>query len=76
MATRSSSSSKVSNAIKAAASAQDALASHAWPHGHELRVRMGIHSGEARVRHDDYWGIDLHYAARLCAAVGRMHSRS
>ena len=60
---------KVSNAIKAAASAQDALASHAWPHGHELRVRMGIHSGEARVRHDDYWGIDVHYAARLCGAA-------
>jgi predicted ATPase/class 3 adenylate cyclase len=60
---------KVANAIKAAVAGQDALASHAWPHGRELRVRMGIHSGEARVRNDDYWGIDVHYAARLCGAA-------
>jgi class 3 adenylate cyclase len=60
---------KVRSAIKAAAAAQDALASHPWPHGRELRVRMGIHSGEARVRDDDYWGIDVHYAARLCGAA-------
>src|SRR5438874_2652416 len=56
-------------AVKATAAAQDALASHAWPHGRELRVRMGVHSGEARVRDDDYWGIDVHYAARLCSAA-------
>src|SRR4051812_21710844 len=57
------------SAIKAAGAAQDALASHAWPHGRDLRVRMGIHTGEVRVRHDDYWGMDVHYAARLCSAA-------
>src|SRR5205085_6207065 len=57
------------NAVRAAAAAQGALASHSWPHRREVRVRMGIHTGNAQVRHDDYWGIDVHYAARLCAAA-------
>jgi class 3 adenylate cyclase len=30
---------------------------------------MGIHTGEVRVHHDDYWGMDVHYAARLCSAA-------
>jgi predicted ATPase len=57
------------SAIRAAGRAQDALESHAWPHGGDLRVRMGIHTGEVRVHHDDYWGMDVHYAARLCSAA-------
>src|SRR3954454_3916874 len=57
------------SAIKAAGAAQDALASRAWPHGRDLRVRMGIHTGEGRGRHDDYWGMDVHYAPRLCSAA-------
>ena len=56
-------------AVKAAGAAQAALESHAWPHGRDLRVRMGIHTGEVRVHHDDYWGMDVHYAARLCSAA-------
>ncbi|MFL6023327.1 MAG: ATP-binding protein [Marmoricola sp.] len=39
----------------------------AWPGGHELLVRMALHSGEPRVRGRDYWGVDVHYAARLCS---------
>ena len=46
-----------------------ALASHAWPHGRPVRVRMGVHSGEPQVRDGTYWGIDVHYAARLCSAA-------
>lgn len=57
------------SAIQAAGAAQAALASHPWPHGRDVRVRMGIHTGELRVRHDDYWGMDVHYAARLCSAA-------
>src|SRR5437764_419465 len=56
-------------AVAAAAAAQDALGAHVWPHGGDVRVRMGIHTGTAQVRHDDYWGIDVHYAARLCSAA-------
>ena len=33
-----------------------------------MRVRMGVHTGEADVRQDDYVGLDVHRAARICAA--------
>jgi predicted ATPase/class 3 adenylate cyclase len=56
-------------AVRAAAAAQGALGNHTWPHDGQLRVRMGIHTGNVQVRHDDYWGIDVHYAARLCSAA-------
>src|SRR5262245_31053236 len=35
-----------SEAVSAAAAAQRALAAHTWPEGREVRVRVGIHSGE------------------------------
>jgi predicted ATPase len=56
-------------AVAAVSSAQRALASHPWPGGRPVRVRMGVHSGEVQLRDGDYWGIDVHYAARLCAAA-------
>jgi predicted ATPase/class 3 adenylate cyclase len=56
-------------AVAAAVAAQVALASHPWPHGRPVRVRIGVHTGGAQVRNDDYWGIDVHYAARLCNAA-------
>ena len=56
-------------AVNAAAAAQVALYSHRWIHGGGLRVRMGVHTGSARVIGNDYWGVDVHYAARLCAAA-------
>jgi predicted ATPase/class 3 adenylate cyclase len=59
---------RASDAIAAAASAQRSLASRRWPDGVEVRVRMGVHTGEAEVRHDDYVGLDVHRAARICAA--------
>jgi predicted ATPase len=30
---------------------------------------MGVHSGEPQLRDGEYWGIDVHYAARLCTAA-------
>jgi class 3 adenylate cyclase len=56
-------------AVRAAVAAQRALAAHQWRDGLEVRVRMGVHTGSPRVRGTDYWGIDVHYAARLCAAA-------
>ena len=56
-------------AVRAAVSAQRSLGAHEWPDGGELRVRMGVHTGSPRVRDRNYWGIDVHYAARLCAAA-------
>src|SRR5947208_1805993 len=35
-------------AVRTAASAQRAFASHPWSHGEPLRVRMGMHTGEGR----------------------------
>jgi|GEM_PF-5705296 len=35
-----------------------------------LRVRIGLNAGEARVEDDDYLGIAVQLAARVCAAAG------
>jgi predicted ATPase/class 3 adenylate cyclase len=59
---------RASDAIAAAVSAQRALASRRWPEGVDVRVRIGVHTGEAAVRDDDYVGLDVHRAARICAA--------
>jgi hypothetical protein len=47
---------RASDAIAAAVSAQRALASRRWPEGVDVRVRIGVHTGEAEVRDDDYVG--------------------
>ena len=54
---------RASDAAAAAADAQRGLA--AGP----VRVRMGLHTGEPRVTHEGYVGIDVHRGARI-AAVG------
>jgi predicted ATPase/class 3 adenylate cyclase len=59
---------RASDAIAAAASAQRSLASQRWPEGVDVRVRMGVHTGHAQVRQDDYVGLDVHRAARICSA--------
>jgi predicted ATPase/class 3 adenylate cyclase len=48
---------------------QRALAAHAWPAGERVRVRMGIHTGEASTTGTGLVGLDVHRAARV-AAVG------
>ena len=48
---------------------QKALESHAWPAGEHVRVRMGIHTGEASKTATGLIGLDVHRAARV-AAVG------
>ncbi|HUG47083.1 MAG TPA: NB-ARC domain-containing protein [Candidatus Limnocylindria bacterium] len=57
-----------SAAVAAAAAAQRALAAQRWPAGVELRVRMGIHTGEAIVTGDNYVGLPLHQVARITNA--------
>ena len=56
-------------AATAAVEAQRDLTAHTWPGGATVRVRMGIHTGTPRIRDGTYWGIDVHYAARVCAAA-------
>jgi predicted ATPase/class 3 adenylate cyclase len=62
-------------ATRAAADAQRAIATEPWPEMCQLKVRMGLHLGEGRLRHgtsegepQDYVGIDVNYAARITAA--------
>jgi predicted ATPase/DNA-binding SARP family transcriptional activator len=50
----------------AAAAARDAQAALA---DGPLPVRMGIHTGEPEIHEDDYVGIDMNRAARICAAA-------
>jgi predicted ATPase/class 3 adenylate cyclase len=57
------------SAVAAAVDAQRALATAAWPQDHQIRVRMGLHSGEGIQGGDDYVGIDINRAARIGAAA-------
>jgi predicted ATPase/class 3 adenylate cyclase len=55
-------------AVAGAVAAQRALATHRWPSGVQLRVRMGLHTGTASVAGGSYTGLDVHRAARITAA--------
>lgn len=52
-------------AVTAAASAQLGLAHQSWPYEVEVRVRMGIHTGEGVIGPEGYVGLDVHRAARI-----------
>jgi YVTN family beta-propeller protein len=54
-------------AVSAAEAAQRALAGHSWPEGREVRVRMGMHTGEPVVGEARYIGLGVHRAARICS---------
>src|SRR6188474_1552734 len=56
-------------AIQAVVQAQRALAAQAWPDGVSVRVRMGLHTGEAQVSAANYVGLDVHRAARIADAA-------
>jgi predicted ATPase/class 3 adenylate cyclase len=56
-------------AIRAAIVAQRALADEPWADDAAIRVRIGIHTGEAERSGADYVGIDINRAARIEAAA-------
>jgi predicted ATPase len=60
--------SRAADAVAAATAAQAALAVEPWPVGAELRVRMGIHTGEVDERGGDYFGPAVNRAARIMSA--------
>ncbi len=60
---------RAGDAAAAALEGQLGLAAEAWPDGVTIRVRMGLHTGEASERNDDYFGPALNRAARLMAAA-------
>jgi class 3 adenylate cyclase len=56
------------DAVRGAVEGQRALAGHEWPSGAEVRVRMGLHTGEPTVGDEGYVGMDVVRAARICSA--------
>jgi predicted ATPase/class 3 adenylate cyclase len=59
---------RASQAVSAAAEIQRTLCEHEWPNGVEVRVRMGLHTGEPVRAEEGYVGIDVHRAARIAHA--------
>jgi class 3 adenylate cyclase len=60
-------------AREALAGAVEAQREHAradWPGDADVRVRMGLHTGESAVHEEGYVGLDVVRAARICT-VGR-----
>jgi predicted ATPase len=57
------------DAAAAAMEAQRRLATHEWPHGERVRVRMGLHTGEPVAHGEGYVGIDVHRAARVAGVA-------
>lgn len=60
---------RVGQALDAALRAQRALHLHPWPPEGRIRVRMGIHTGEARLGPTGYIGLPVNQAARTSAAA-------
>src|SRR5438105_9387176 len=56
------------DAVRAAVEGQLALLSYRWPGGADVRVRMGIHTGQAVASNARYTGLAVHRAARIGAA--------
>jgi DNA-binding NarL/FixJ family response regulator/class 3 adenylate cyclase len=59
---------KARDAVLGALAGQRALQAYGWPDGVEVRVRMGIHTGEASVSENRYHGLAVHRAKRICDA--------
>ena len=57
-------------AVLSAVEIQRALAAGEWPAGARVRVRIGIHTGQAvPAEGGGYTGLAVHRAARICAAA-------
>ncbi|HEY4396811.1 MAG TPA: AAA family ATPase, partial [Acidimicrobiia bacterium] len=61
---------RATDAVDAALAFQHAVTAEPWPEDIELRVRTGLHTGEAQIEHGDYFGAAVSRAARL-RALGR-----
>ena len=59
---------RVEDAISAATEAQTGLGGERWPEQTPIRVRMGLHTGEAQERGGDYFGPAVNRAARIMSA--------
>ncbi len=59
---------RASDALAAAIDAQRTFASHPFPGGASVSIRMGIHTGEPRLASTGYIGMDVHRGARIMSA--------
>jgi predicted ATPase len=53
------------DAVRAAVAIQRGLAAEVWPTSEPVRVRIGIHTGSAQLRDNDYYGSTVNRCARL-----------
>lgn len=60
---------RAASAISAAVAAQRELSAEVWVGGPVLRVRMGLHTGEAEERDGDYFGPAVNRSARIMGAA-------
>ncbi len=60
---------RATDAVLAAVDAQRALATHTWPEGAAVRVRIGLHTGEPSLASEGYVGLDVHRASRIMSAA-------
>ena len=59
----------VAGAVATAVDAQRALAEEPWPEGGQIRVRMGMHTGEASFSAESYAGLHVHRASRIAGVA-------
>lgn len=55
--------------VRSAVEIQRAIASEVWPRRSELRVRIGMHTGEGVLGGDNYVGVAVHKASRIANAA-------
>ena len=60
---------RAADALEAAVALRTAVNGAAWPPGVTLRVRVGLHTGEADERDGDYFGPAVNRTARLMSAA-------
>jgi len=60
---------RAGDAITAAARIQRMMVATEWPDGVNVRLRMGLHTGEPALTLTGYVGMDVHRASRICAAA-------
>jgi class 3 adenylate cyclase len=56
-------------AVETAVTVQRELGTRTWPDGVDVKVRLGIHSGEPTLTDVGYIGLAVHTTARVCAAA-------
>lgn len=59
---------KAMDAVHAVVQIQRQLNNESWPEDVQVRVRMGLHTGEPRIVKGEYIGMDVHRAARIASA--------